>query len=243
MKNLLFATLAVCAVTSAQARLHEYSVRCTGANESPANVSSGIGIGTVIYDDVAHTLQLRVAFSNLTGNVTQTHIHAATTAPFFQNSGIAVGNPSLPGFPLGVTSGVYSNTLNLTSVSTYNAGFLTANGGSVAVAEATLAAALASNRAYWNIHTSTFGGGEIRDFPAPIIRVVNMQVGTNLTITSTLASTNNRAIFPEYSTNLFTTNWTALAVQSHSFANGTNEIVCGKPPVNAAYIRVRAQVN
>src|SRR5262245_13275656 len=136
MKNLLFATLAVCAVTSAQARIYEYSVRCTGANESPANSSSGIGIGTVIYDDAAHTLQMRVAFSNLTGTVTQTHIHAFTTAPFFQNSGIAVGNPSLPGFSLGGTSGVYSNTLNLASASIYNASFLAANGGTAAGAEA-----------------------------------------------------------------------------------------------------------
>ena len=243
MKLFILTALTVCSLVSARAAVFEYEVNCTGPKESPVNASPGVGIGTVVYDDVAHTLQMQVSFSGLEGNVTQTHIHALTTAPFFQNSGIAVGNTSLPGFPLGVKSGVYSNTLDLTSTAIYNPAFLSNNGGTAAGAEAALAAALVANRAYWNIHTSSYPGGEIRDFPAPQIRIINMAISSNLAITSTIASTNNRTFIPEFITNLFTTNWTALTVQSNRFVNGTNEIFCGTPPVNVAFVRIRAQVN
>lgn len=246
MKTILLTTLTVCSLVSAQAKIYEYSVNCTGSKEFPVNASPGIGLGTVTYDDVAHTLQMKVSFSGLQGPTTQSHIHALTSAPFFQNTGVAVGNSSLPGFPLNVTSGVYSNTLDLTSTAIYNPSFLTANGGTAAGAEAALAASLAANRAYWNIHTASpsgFPGGEIRDFPSPVIRIVNMEVSANLTITSTLASTNNRTLFPEYITNLFTPNWTTLTVLSNRFVNGTNEIICGPPPANPVFLRIRAQVN
>jgi hypothetical protein len=48
--------------------------------------------------------------------------------------------------------------------SRHNALFIAANGGTVGGAEAALAAALAADKAYFNIHTTTFGGGEIRGF-------------------------------------------------------------------------------
>ena len=48
--------------------------------------------------------------------------------------------------------------------STYNPAFVTANGGSVATAEAALAASLAAGTSYLNIHTTEFPGGEIRGF-------------------------------------------------------------------------------
>ncbi len=72
--------------------------------------------------------------------------------------------PTFAGFPLGVTSGSYNNTLDLTLASSYNPAYITANGGTTATAEAALAAAIASGRAYLNIHSSVFGGGEIRGF-------------------------------------------------------------------------------
>ncbi len=55
-------------------------------------------------------------------------------------------------------------TYDLTLASSYNAAYITANGGSAASAQTTLLAAIAGGNAYFNIHTSTFAGGEIRGF-------------------------------------------------------------------------------
>ena len=66
--------------------------------------------------------------------------------------------------PLGVTSGSFTQTLDLTLASTYNPAFITANGGTTSSAEAVLLAGLAANETYFNIHTSNFPSGEIRGF-------------------------------------------------------------------------------
>ena len=55
-------------------------------------------------------------------------------------------------------------TFDSSLASTYNPAFVTANGGSVAAAEAALAASLAADTSYLNIHTQTSPGGEIRGF-------------------------------------------------------------------------------
>ena len=147
---------------SAQAAVFDYIVNFSDVGE--ANPSpTATGSGTVSYDNVAHSLTLSASFSGLLGTVTQSHIHTSTT-PFSGSGGVAVTSPSLPGFPTGITSGTYNNTLDLTLTSSFNATFLANNGGTVASAELAFAAALAEGRAYWNIH-STFGpGGEIRGF-------------------------------------------------------------------------------
>ena len=66
---------------------------------------------------------------------------------------MATQTPSFIGFPLGVTSGTYSNIYDTTLASTYRAAFITANGGTVAGAEAALFAGLLAGQAYFNIHT------------------------------------------------------------------------------------------
>ncbi len=164
MKRILLTALTVCGVMSAQADLFQYAVTLDGASESPANASLGTGIGSVNYDDAAHTLQLQVSFTNLTGTVTISHIHAPTPSPFSGIAGVATTTPSFAGFPAGDTFGSYSNTLDLTLSTSWNGSFITANGGTTAGAESALAAAMASGEAYWNIHSSVFGGGEIRGF-------------------------------------------------------------------------------
>jgi len=161
---------------SAKAAVIEYSVSLSGSNEFPVNASPGIGFGLVSYDNAAHTLSLQVNFSGLVttnasgapSGTTASHIHAPTTAPFFQNAGVATTTPSFAGFPLGVTSGSYSNTLDLTLSSSFNPSFITANGGTPAGAESALASAMAGGLAYWNIHSTAFGGGEIRGFLVPV---------------------------------------------------------------------------
>jgi hypothetical protein len=76
--------------------------------------------------------------------------------------------PVLPGFPTGVTSGSFLNqTFSLLDPAFYNPTFVTNNGGTVAAAEPIFLAGLLAGNTYFNIHTSTFPGGEIRANLAP----------------------------------------------------------------------------
>lgn len=75
---------------------------------------------------------------------------------------VATTVPTFPGFPLGVTTGTYLQTFDLTLASTYNPAFITAHGGTVAGAQAAFIAGLTSGQTYLNIHTVQFPGGEIR---------------------------------------------------------------------------------
>lgn len=172
MKRILLSVLTACGVLSAQANIFQYSVTLSGANESPANASPGTGSGTVNYDDVAHLLQLQVTFSgliqtNAVGGTSASHLHAATAVPGAGTAGVATTTPSFAGFPLGVWSGSFSNTLDLTLSSSWNPAYITAH-TDIPGAEAALAAAMAAGTAYWNIHSSSIGGGEIRGFLTPV---------------------------------------------------------------------------
>ena len=139
-----------------------------GPSESPPNASPGTGFATVTYDSVAHTLRVEVSFSDLLGTVTASHIHAPTAVPGTGTAGVATQTPYFTGFPIGVTSGTYDDTFDLTAASSWNPSYVTANGGTVFAAEAALAAALADGKAYLNVHTTVFGGGEIRGFLVPV---------------------------------------------------------------------------
>jgi hypothetical protein len=77
--------------------------------------------------------------------------------------------------------------------------------------------------------------------PPPTVQIVNLNIGTNIVLIST--GTNTWTPFPEFSTNLITTNWYALTVQTNRFVNGLNETICGRPPGNAVFFRIRAQSN
>jgi hypothetical protein len=112
-----------------------------------------------------------VSFSGLTSGTMASHIHAATPTPLTGTAGVATTTPTFAGFPLGVTSGSYDNILDLTQTSSYNPAFITANGGTVAGAEAVLISSLAAGTSYLNIHTTNFTGGEIRGFLVPAAAV------------------------------------------------------------------------
>lgn len=136
----------------------------SAAEENPANLSPGTGFTVVTFDPDADTLRIRGNFQNLQGTTTLAHIHAPTVLPLTGTAGVATQTPSLTGFPLGVTSGTFDTTLNTALASSWNAAYITANGGTPAGAETAFGAALSQGRAYFNIHTSAFGGGEIRGF-------------------------------------------------------------------------------
>jgi hypothetical protein len=142
----------------------EYVATLSGAKEVPPNASPGTGSVTAIFDFAAHTLDLQVTFSGLTSPTIAAHIHAPTPFAFGGTAGVATQVPFFDGFPIGVTSGTYDHMFNTLDPLFYNPTFLAANGGTAAGAEAVLAQALATGRAYFNIHTDNFPSGEIRGF-------------------------------------------------------------------------------
>ena len=152
----------------ARADLEIFTATLTGPAEFPINNSPGIGDAIVTLDLDVFTMRVQVNFSGLTGTTTASHIHAPTTMPFDGVASVATTTPTFPNFPLGVTSGTYDQTFDLTLASSFNPAFVTANGGSVSASAAALIAAIEDGKSYLNIHTSTFGGGEIRGFLAPI---------------------------------------------------------------------------
>jgi hypothetical protein len=129
-----------------------------------ATGATGSGTAQAVIDAMAHTMRVVVNFAGLSGNVTVAHIHAPTTTAFTGTAGVATPTPSFPDFPAGVTSGSYDRTFDMTLTSSYRAGFITANGNTTAGAEAALFSAIADGKAYLNVHSSTFLGGEIRGF-------------------------------------------------------------------------------
>ena len=147
---------------SAFASTLTFTLDLSSANEVPPNTSTGTGTATVVLNTVAQTLSVDITFSGLTSVTTGAHIHCCTPSPTTMNTGVATTVPAFPGFPLGVTSGTYSDTLDLTSSGSYNPAFVTLEGGTVAQAEAALIAGIENNETYLNIHTTNNPGGEIR---------------------------------------------------------------------------------
>ncbi|MDH4021539.1 MAG: CHRD domain-containing protein [Gammaproteobacteria bacterium] len=127
--------------------------------------ATGSGSVTLIYDDVAQTLDIAANFTGLSGTTTVAHIHCCVAVAGTGTVGVAVTPGTLPGFPVGVTAGSYATVIDLTDSASYTGAFLTGAGGTAALAEAALIAGLDAGKAYFNVHSSTFGGGEIRGFP------------------------------------------------------------------------------
>jgi len=137
-----------------------FTTTLTGSQEVPPSGSPGIGSALVTLDTVTNLLTVNVSFAGLVSPTIASHIHCCT--PPGANAMVATAVPTFPGFPLGVTTGTYLMTFDLTLASTYNPAFITAHGGTVAGAQAAFITGLTSGLTYLNIHTSQFPGGEIR---------------------------------------------------------------------------------
>jgi hypothetical protein len=149
-----------------------------GPSEAPPNASPGTGFTTVTIDPVAHTLQVTVDYANLVAPVTASHIHGLD-APGDTILGDLLGpvlttTPTFPGFPTS-TSGHYAGSFDLTLASSFRPGFITAAGG-IPQAEVALLEAIVSGKAYLNIHSSTYPGGEIRGFLEPVPEPATMGI-------------------------------------------------------------------
>ena len=165
MKLSLLVFVVLCFGATAVAARITYVATLNGPTEGTS--SPGTGSGLVIIDTMANTLFVSETFAGLLTNTTASHIHCCTTVPLTGAAGVATQLPTFSGFPLGVTSGTFHQMFDLTNASSWNAAFITANGGTPASAEATLAAGLAAGDAYLNIHTTGLPGGEIEGFLTP----------------------------------------------------------------------------
>jgi hypothetical protein len=169
MRILLFTAVASFFLTNGFAATLTLTGDLTGPKEFPPVASPGTGSTVVVYDDVAHTLAVDVTFSDLTSPTTASHIHCCVLpSDPMPTAGVATTTPTFVGFPLGVMSGTFSTILDLTDAASFRAGFIMANGGTAAGAEAALAAGLAAGMAYLNVHTADHPGGEIRSFLTPV---------------------------------------------------------------------------
>jgi hypothetical protein len=142
-----------------------------GLSEAPPNASPGTGFAIVTIDDAADTMRVQVTFAGLTSVNTASHIHVIN-GPGDTNTVDTIGpvattTPTFTGFPSGVTSGSFDATFDMLLASSYRAGFLADSGGTAALAEAALFGGIVDGRAYLNIHTTQFSGGEIRGFLQP----------------------------------------------------------------------------
>jgi CHRD domain len=159
--------LVVCAilgVSGAVAAPTTYSAVLTGPAESPPNASPAIGNAQVQIDPVAHTMVIHVTFSGLLGTTTQAHIHGPTAVAGTGTAGVMTTTPYFAGWPVGATSGSFDITMNTLAASSYNPTFVTNNGGTPATAEVAMFNAISSGKSYFNIHSQSFPGGEIRGF-------------------------------------------------------------------------------
>ncbi len=107
-----------------------------GSQEVPTNASAGLGLFTGTYDAATNILDFDLSFTGLSTPTSVAHLHSPGTIGV--NAPVLIG---FAGFPLGVTSGTYSNTYVLT---------------------ASQEADLLNGLMYVNIHTTGFPGGEIR---------------------------------------------------------------------------------
>lgn len=158
MNKLATAALLLLAGTS-QAAITTYYT--TLGPELPG--ATGTGSVSATFDDSTNVFTFSATFTGLSGTTTQSHFHCCTTTPFTGTVGIAVDSPTL-NIPLGVTAGAFSDSLDLDDTDNFNSTFLANSGGTAAGAIARFKAGLDSGRAYLNIHTTAFTGGEIRGF-------------------------------------------------------------------------------
>jgi hypothetical protein len=112
-----------------------FNASLTGAQEVPSTGSPGTGSGTLQFDNSTRAWTLSGTFTGLQGTTTGAHIHGAAAV------GVSAGVITGISFTSGATNGTFSGS------------------GTFSIAEAN---DLLAGLYYVNLHTSSFGGGEIR---------------------------------------------------------------------------------
>lgn len=128
---------AVLAVAPAEAGIL-FSASLDGSQEVPPNVSTATGFGTVLLNDTEDMISVNLSFSGLSASAVAAHIHG----PALPGVNAAVKFPLMLGSALGATSGTIAEQ--------------------VFAITATDVTHLKNGLFYFNVHTTTFPGGEIR---------------------------------------------------------------------------------
>jgi hypothetical protein len=148
--------LVALAGSPARGQITVFTAALNGAQAAPPTVSTGTGFITVTLDQTLNTLAVVENFSGLIGgSATAAHIHCCSAPGVASVVAVPFG-----GFP-NATSGTYANVFDLTNAASFNAAFVTANGGTVASARAALIAGMFAGLSYANIHNQRFPAGEI----------------------------------------------------------------------------------
>lgn len=137
-----------------------------GALELPPNTSPGTSL-TIVELIGGSWVAVDSQFRELVSPTSAAHIHCCTASAFTGTAPVAV---PFTDFPTGVLGGAYRQNLDMSLDTSFDAGFLSANGGTASSAFSALQAGIAANEAYVNIHTAQYPGGEIRGWlvAAPI---------------------------------------------------------------------------
>lgn len=147
-RGLWAAAVALVLALPAQAVTVVFVAGLSGPAESPPVASPGTGVATVIFDDAALTVEVHMDFGGLLAPTTAAHLHCCTAMPTTGTAPVIIG---FAGFPVGVTAGMYHTVFFPAP-----AVFATALTGAM------------DGRAYVNVHTTSFPGGEIRGFLMPV---------------------------------------------------------------------------
>jgi hypothetical protein len=132
--TLIAAVAALCLASPVRATVWNFNnFAIDGIQEG--NASPGTGVGSATLDDVTGAMSVSGSFSGLTGLTNNAHVHCCSTPP--TPAGILFGIT----FTNGATSGTFSGNATLTPANVAN---------------------VLNGLSYVNIHTTTFGGGEIR---------------------------------------------------------------------------------
>jgi hypothetical protein len=126
------AAISGCAVMDKQSNLVPFTTQLRGANEVPANASTGSGQVDAVFDKSTHLFRWKVSYTGLTGPATAGHFHGP--APIGANAGVALGWANPIRSPL-------DGSATLTAAQ---------------------AADLMAGRWYANIHTAAYPAGEVR---------------------------------------------------------------------------------
>jgi len=134
--NYSYTLLASTNVAGPYAPVQRYQAVLLGVNEVGPNSSPAIGFGTVGVSADQTKITVNLTFSGLVANATASHIHGPALPG--ANAGVIFGFSGVPAAPGG---SIPEQTFSITPT---QLGYLT------------------SGQLYFNVHTTTYGGGEIR---------------------------------------------------------------------------------
>ena len=155
MKLILPIAVAIASVAVPAQAATVFYTTLSGAKETSPNASTATGTGSLVLSTDQNTVNIFLNWAGLTGPAGGAHVHCCAAQGANGPVAINFGPPA-------VATGSLTRTYDLTLAATYTNGFRTANGGTAASAQAAFIAGLLGGKAYYNVHTERFPGGEIR---------------------------------------------------------------------------------